>query len=130
MISLAVLLIAASEPADAADEIAQQRLVDRTVTEMRLTLKDAQSARFIDVFFRSGVGRDNRKRWTVCGKINSKNSYGAYTGFQTFLATETYLWMGGGKDEWFTQEACDPSKGTWYTDNDLSKRFTELVTAP
>jgi hypothetical protein len=42
-------------------------------------LKDAESARYKDV----RIGKDGI---TTCGRVNSKNSYGAYTGYVPFLA--------------------------------------------
>lgn len=40
-------------------------------------LKDAESARFLDVKL--------LEQFTVCGKVNSKNSYGAYAGYTAFM---------------------------------------------
>ena len=43
-------------------------------------LKDADSAKFKDVYF--GKGENSN---TVCGLVNSKNSYGAYAGYSAFV---------------------------------------------
>jgi len=46
--------------------------------DLQLTLKDAESARFNNVRI-----RDSKDGTSVfCGFVNSKNSYGAYSGFQ------------------------------------------------
>lgn len=40
-------------------------------------LKDGDSAKFKGLFVRNG---------NVCGEVNAKNSFGAYTGYQRFVA--------------------------------------------
>lgn len=48
---------------------------------MESRLKDAESARFRNVRFGAGEHKE-----VVCGEVNSKNSYGAYAGFTSFIA--------------------------------------------
>ncbi len=50
---------------------------------MRKRLKDPESARFTDV--RIGL-RMAGNVGAVCGKVNSKNSFGGYSGAQRFIA--------------------------------------------
>lgn len=45
-------------------------------------LKDPSSARFKDVFFHRGA--DNVPM--TCGQVNSKNSFGGYTGYKRFVS--------------------------------------------
>lgn len=44
-------------------------------------LKDSESARFRG--FRQS--KPENGVWTLCGEVNAKNSYGAYSGFEPFL---------------------------------------------
>ena len=44
-------------------------------------LKDSYSAKFKDVRFGSGSSSN-----VICGEVNAKNSYGAYTGYVAFMA--------------------------------------------
>ncbi|MFG0919435.1 hypothetical protein [Pseudomonas sp. CJQ_11] len=43
-------------------------------------LKDADSAKLKNVFL-----TPEDKAWRICGRVNSKNSYGAYAGYSPFL---------------------------------------------
>lgn len=45
-------------------------------------LKDSSSAKFRNVFFCQG--QDNKPM--VCGEVNAKNSFGAYSGYERFIA--------------------------------------------
>lgn len=64
----------------------KQALIDAS------NLKDPFSARFRDVFSRE-VDSTGTIAW--CGQINSKNSYGAYGGFQSF----NYVYLAGSDSE-------------------------------
>jgi hypothetical protein len=55
---------------------AQKKLVEDAV---KLQLKDADSARFRHTDWRVATTKG-----IYCGYVNSKNSFGGYTGFQTF----------------------------------------------
>jgi hypothetical protein len=48
--------------------------------QVKYVLKDPESARFRSEF----IGKDG----AVCGFVNSKNSYGGYSGFQRYIATQ------------------------------------------
>lgn len=47
------------------------------------TLKDADSAKIENVRYAAKGGE--HPSWDVCGDVNAKNSYGAYTGFSPFF---------------------------------------------
>lgn len=47
---------------------------------MEDVLKDADSAKLKNVFL-----TPEEKAWRICGRVNSKNSYGAYAGYSPFL---------------------------------------------
>lgn len=73
LVCLAVASSAAAQPVRPASaaEVAAIR------SAMQSRLKDADSAKFLEV-------RTDGTTW--CGRVNSKNSYGAYEGFTSFLA--------------------------------------------
>jgi hypothetical protein len=60
-------------------KLAQERVKD--------VLKDPESARFRSEF----VGRDG----AVCGFVNSKNSYGGYSGFERYIVESDRVMLGG-----------------------------------
>lgn len=67
-------------------ERANQTLETETIYEAKkavsVLLKDPSSAEFKEVFF-----NETQKGGPVaCGQVNSKNSLGAYTGFQRFIS--------------------------------------------
>jgi hypothetical protein len=47
-------------------------------------LKDSEIARFRHVFVSYAIGAP-----VVCGKVNAKNSFGGYSGFQCFISGGT-----------------------------------------
>lgn len=53
-------------------------------TAMRGNLKDPDSAKFGDII--AGTDPANPSDNLACGYVNSKNSYGGYTGAQVFMA--------------------------------------------
>jgi hypothetical protein len=60
---------------------------------VKARLKDPKSADFRNVFFHRGV--DGLPM--TCGEVNSKNSFGGYTGFQKFVS-------GGSADTTFLED--------------------------
>jgi len=51
-------------------------------------LKDPDSAKFKDVYVMPQIGKDagtEDSDYTVCGHVNSKNSFGGYTGYTRFV---------------------------------------------
>lgn len=59
---------------------------------IRYRLKDPNSAEFRDTYFNHAIV-DKKDVAVVCGYVNSKNSYGGYTGFQRFVATQTVAYV-------------------------------------
>ena len=57
--------------------------VQAALAKARYNLKDPDSAKFRNLF----KYVNSRGFTVVCGEINSKNSYGAYAGFERFAAT-------------------------------------------
>ena len=53
---------------------------------IRARLKDSKSAQFKGVFFSNSSGTP-----VTCGQVNSKNSFGAYSGYQYFVAASAEL---------------------------------------
>lgn len=60
----------------------EQVWVEAGKDAIRLKMKDPNSAEFKDVYFFRG--KDGVP--VACGKVNSKNSFGGYTGFKYFIA--------------------------------------------
>lgn len=107
-----------------------------SIMEFRNTLKDAPSARFKETYFRWTIGRiGTKKHFSICGKINSKNSYGGYTGWETFhsawygLENKPSITIGSGNSI-SADEICESERGTWLYENDLSPILHSLVTPP
>jgi hypothetical protein len=79
--------ISASSKADAAE-------IEKSKTIVGKLLKDPYSAVYSDIFV-------NRKfEPTVCGFVNSKNSYGAYVGRQRFYARGEVAGVDTGLPDW------------------------------
>lgn len=69
----------------ASEEVANQAVI----TFFARDLKDPYSARYGFLELRNSyhIGRGYRKfGWFMCGKVNARNSYGAYSGTKTFMA--------------------------------------------
>ncbi len=49
---------------------------------VRSKLKDGDSAKFRDLF----VSNSGDPLWALCGSVNLKNGFGAYTGYKRFVA--------------------------------------------
>lgn len=82
--AVAILSIAAKAPQDfgpAPDLEGAKADAERGV---KVFLKDEDSAHFR---YRDEPLKLGKKGWFVCGQVNAKNSYGGYSGFQTFSAT-------------------------------------------
>ena len=60
-------------------------LVEKGKRAIKEKLKDPKSAQFRNVYFHRGK---NGSRM-VCGQVNSKNSFGGFSGFQHFVSTGT-----------------------------------------
>lgn len=81
MIMLAFAAFAATAAPEKKSDV-QEKLTQKRIESAKArvldTLKDPDSAKFKDVY----VAADGE---TLCGSINSKNSYGGYVGFQNFM---------------------------------------------
>lgn len=75
---------------------------------MQGALKDADSAKFKDLL--SKIDHSRGSIMLICGKVNAKNSFGAYSGFQPFIAASPnegkglYILVGIGDG---AKEVCD-----------------------
>jgi ABC-type phosphate/phosphonate transport system substrate-binding protein len=74
------------------EEALQQSINKALLDEVKGRLKDDEAAKFKDVIFyrNHGARKDGSgsiEMSTVCGKVNSKNSFGAYNGYIDFFAT-------------------------------------------
>jgi len=56
--------------------------MERGMKAVRSKLKDGDSAKFRNVYFHRGSDGIPM----TCGEVNSKNSFGGYTGFQRFIS--------------------------------------------
>lgn len=59
---------------------ADQRDFNIMIEGIKSDLKDPDSAKFRNVFISMYKGKP-----TLCGELNAKNSFGAYTGYKRFL---------------------------------------------
>ena len=78
-IQIAVLLALAGCSVIPGTEAHQEKLAR---TALQSILADPTSAQFADLRGPGAVGVDR----LLCGRVNAKNSFGAYTGFQRFVA--------------------------------------------
>ncbi|EBI1835244.1 hypothetical protein FK088_23680 [Salmonella enterica] len=53
--------------------------------QVKTLLKDPSSAQFDSVEFHPSDEPGEKPHGAVCGKVNSKNSFGAYTGYKRFV---------------------------------------------
>ena len=84
----AVLIVAvvAVPSADAQSNAQETRWVAISQTAVRNRLRDPNSAQFSDVYFtRAQLG--GRRITVVCGRVNSRNGFGGYSGTQRFIAS-------------------------------------------
>ncbi len=65
------------------DQATQMRIVVASQDGVRSRLKDPDSADFRNVGYYSG-GKEGAS--AVCGEVNAKNSFGAFSGFERFVA--------------------------------------------
>lgn len=103
MVILSINLFA--DMSDSYDKTTDARKIgwmDKGKEAVSFKLKDSDSAKFRNVYFHRGS--DNIPM--TCGEVNSKNSYGAYIGFQRFISAgtseNTYLeeQVSGFSDTW------------------------------
>ncbi|MAR55992.1 MAG: hypothetical protein CMM93_02310 [Rickettsiales bacterium] len=85
-IILAALVASSSIPAYAADNADDFIYLTKKGLEKRL--KDPDSAEYRNVRYNGGQPHS-----AVCGEVNSKNSYGGYTGFVPFFGVGDAVFM-------------------------------------
>ena len=56
--------------------------MDKGIKMVRTKLKDGDSAKFKNVYFHKGA----KGIPMTCGNVNSKNSFGGYSGYQRFIS--------------------------------------------
>ncbi len=69
-------------PTKASNNTQESVWIEVSKDGIRSRLKDPGSAQFRNVFFSRADGTP-----VVCGEVNSKNSFGAYGGYQRFVAS-------------------------------------------
>ena len=88
----------------ATTSFANQNAINIVKSTIKSTLKDPESAKFKNM----RVSIINPK--VVCGEVNSKNSFGGYTGFQKFVSVGEAVLFVDGSDSDVTKkykEFCD-----------------------
>lgn len=126
----AVALLAqtpASQTAASSESAEMQRAFLATAAHLRAELKDSESARFRNTYLRTTTGIDGRFHHSVCGEINSKNSFGGYTGWTVFFGNDQFVLVG---PDSLAPAACSNPKALVWRRNDLSATMTRLVSAP
>lgn len=63
--------------------------IEKSLEDVRSKLKDPESARFYGVYMTKRG--EEQKMPTVCGYVNSKNSYGGYVGKTRFLTGNGFV---------------------------------------
>jgi len=77
------LLLTACKPS-------QEKAIDLAKTEISHDLKDPASTQFRDISTKKvGEKEDGSVVMLICGEVNSKNSFGAYSGFSQFVVALT-----------------------------------------
>jgi hypothetical protein len=80
------MVVCATGQADADQKAKESAWIARCQGAVQAKLKDPGSAQFKEVYFyRSKEGTVP----VTCGKVNSKNSFGGYGGFQRFVSAGT-----------------------------------------
>jgi hypothetical protein len=82
-VALSIIIMLACAFGAVAAEPSDAEAIARAKAAVAKTLKDPNSARYSDIVRKKNeVGTDY-----VCGKVNAKNSFGAYNGNKIFLYT-------------------------------------------
>jgi hypothetical protein len=85
---LAAALIAgpaiAKKPIDIGPQPDWAKAKVNAIYVVKQNLKDEDSAKFQ---WRGEGWNQTKKAWVICGRVNSKNSYGGYAGWQQFKMT-------------------------------------------
>ncbi|MGO3868928.1 MAG: hypothetical protein ACTJH7_02525 [Alcaligenes sp.] len=113
-LALGFTVVAGSVSAQTGITPASESDIEGVRLAMEQELKDASSARFVDMILIPGEASTS----TICGKVNSKNSYGAYGGYVSFYGIR--LFRDSGKHLYFilridptSEEVCEDKMKTF-----------------
>ncbi|WFC43183.1 hypothetical protein [Pseudoxanthomonas sp. SE1] len=79
----------------------EERFQDQAQRDIRASLKDPKSAEFRNLSVNPGLSGVR----VVCGEVNSRNSFGGYTGFRPFVYWPGELAISQGDGDRFVNEA-------------------------
>lgn len=81
-----------------------------TLGMLKAQMRDPGSTQFRNLWV-VNISKENTDLPAVCGEVNSKNGFGAYTGFTPFLAANDYV-ITAGEDSFETMYAtnCAPQR--------------------
>jgi hypothetical protein len=80
-----ILALTVSTTAFAQSSISDQQAFALARKRVGEQLKDPMSAQFGPMFRKVTIGKDGKEHHSICGTVNSKNSFGAYTGATAFI---------------------------------------------
>lgn len=101
---------ATSDSASSAPSLSDQRWEAKQALEA--ALRDSGSAKYGEV-----AAFQHGESYIFCGRVNAKNAFGGYTGFQRFIAMTAAATVDDGGSEFQTawSEMCaGPSRTGWY----------------
>ena len=75
-------------------DVTQDMAIDKAMDIVASTLKDADSAKFQRVFMVEEQVIGDAHYGMLCGEVNSRNSFGGFTGFRRFVANFNYSKQG------------------------------------
>ncbi len=93
------------------------------------TLRDADSAKFRDVFLQKTVGRDGKEHVSLCGEVNAKNGFGGMTGFHKFMLVAERVLVGGTGQILNADEICGNGRATVDKTRDYSPELRKAFDA-
>ena len=92
--ALRALIVGVTLAGLAGCEVSKEMAIDKGKDMLASTLKDPDSARFQNVFMVEDQVIGERHYGYLCGEVNSKNSFGGFTGFHRFVANFDYTKSG------------------------------------
>lgn len=100
ILSIVVLVSACGKTEEEKLKDERKKLDLQAQSIVRDNLKDGDSAKF-------------RNQWELCGEVNAKNSFGAYTGYQRYIMTKEKIYFENEyKDDLRSIEAFDQLWGS------------------
>ena len=85
VVVLSSLILTACQTAAPVAGVTDEQAFQMARTKPMANLKDPDSAKVDPVFVRKLGGLPGMKYDVICGRVNGKNSFGAYTGMQPFV---------------------------------------------